>query len=371
MSSSPDTFAGELRHFARSVDIVDDDIFDRVRQLIYKYVRNELGAAYFELMREQPVDREPGLKTFWSSDELDNLWRVRQSDGTYSNPIALAFGEGHSLWIVGEDRETLGASNKLVDEWSQESAPPPYQQMAQQPIRTLIVLPTRRKRPLGVCYLECTQGIGITDIAKTELHILAEAIAILLELYDMNRSQSSSTSSAISELQDKLEAATFPRLTRPHFFVAHSKRADDAVTRLIHETLDDFADRVEFTDWERMSASGDINTQIANEIARSRFGICYLSEPAEPPEDGTRYVDNPNVVFEAGMVHARTAMNDPSDRGEPTGWIPMREDASPPAPFDFATERILLIPRLSDGRLNEERLREALRQRIDSLLGAE
>ncbi|MGH9199187.1 MAG: TIR domain-containing protein, partial [Acidimicrobiia bacterium] len=190
-----------------------------------------------------------------------------------------------------------------------------------------------------------------------------------LELYEMNRSQSTSTSSAIFELNEKLDAATFPRLTRPHFFVAHSNRADAAVKRLIFEVLDEFADRVEFTDWERMSASGNINTQIAGEIARSRFGICYLSEPADPQDEETRYADNPNVVFEAGMVHARTAMSDPNDKGEPTGWIPMREVASPPPPFDFAAERILQIPRMRDGSLNEGRLREMLGQRIDSLLG--
>ena len=45
-----------------TVDIVDDEIFDRVRQLIYKYVKNELGAAYFELMREQQLDVDSGLR---------------------------------------------------------------------------------------------------------------------------------------------------------------------------------------------------------------------------------------------------------------------------------------------------------------------
>jgi hypothetical protein len=369
VKSSLDTFGSELRHFARSVDIVDDDIFDRVRQPIYKYVRNELDATYFELMREQPFDRETGLKTFWSSDERDNLWRLRQSDGSYTNLVALAFGEDHPLWIVGENGDTLRGANKLDDEWMHNPALLPYQPMADQAIRTLIVLPLRRKRPLGVCYLECTQSIGITDVAKTELQMLAEAIAILLELYETNRSQSSSTSSAIFELNEKLDAARFPRLTRPHFFIAHSNRADDAVKRVIFEVLDEFADKVEFTNWEKMSGSGNINVQIANDIVRSRFGICYLSEPSDTPDGGIRYIDNPNVVFEAGMVHARTAMDDPNDRGQPTGWIPLREVASPPAPFDFASERILLIPRLNDGKLNEERLRDSLRRRIDSLLG--
>src|SRR5215470_11956330 len=96
------TFANQLRHFARSVDIVDDGTFDGVRQLIYRYVRAELGAAYFELMREQSMERysATGLKMFWSSDEADHTWAVQGQDGTYTNLVTLAFGEKQPLWIV-------------------------------------------------------------------------------------------------------------------------------------------------------------------------------------------------------------------------------------------------------------------------------
>jgi len=80
------------------------------------------------------------------------------------------------------------------------------------------------------------------------------------------------------------------------------------------------------------------------------------------------YIDNANVVFEAGMLHARTIADDPSSGREPTGWIPMREEDSPRAPFDFAAERILIVPRFRDGALNEDRLREMLRARINTLL---
>jgi hypothetical protein len=80
-------------------------------------------------------------------------------------------------------------------------------------------------------------------------------------------------------------------------------------------------------------------------------------------------VDNPNVVFEAGMLHARTANNESGDGGEPTGWIPIREVDSPPAPFDFASERTVQVPRRADGAVNEDRLRDELRARVQVLLG--
>ena len=373
MNIAANTFAGQLRHFARSVDIVDDAIFDQARLLIYKYVKNELEAAYFELMRKQSFDGEPGLKMFWSSDDKDHTWLLRKGGDSFSNVITMAAGLAQPMWVVAPDRQPLGDAGRLDDDWSHNTDLPPYQPSADHPVRTLVVLPLKRRTALGVCYFECSSYVGITDVAKIELQMLAEAIAILLELYEAKRAQSLMTSWAIVDLQEQLERAKFPRLTKPHFFVAFSNRADRQVVDTVNDVLHEFSDRLEFTDWSRMNESGNINTQIAKEITRSRFGICYLSEPEVDPDDETLlYKDNPNVVFEAGMLHGKTVAADAGEGGEPTGWIPMRERESPPAPFDFAAERTLLIPRFPDnGKVNEPRLREALAARITRLLGDE
>jgi hypothetical protein len=364
MTARTNTFAGQLRHFARSVDIVDDEIFNGVRGLIVRYVRTELDAEYFELMREETLGGEPVLKMFWSSDDREHSAPVRR-EGAYTNPLTLACGTDQPLWIVGADKKPLRESPELVDEWSGCALLPPYRPSSEQSIRTVVVLPLRRRRVLGIYYFESCTHLGITDVAKVELGTLAEALAILLELYDVNRSQSRMTSSAIAELQENLESAKFPRLAKPHFFVASSVRADKKVITVVNEVLDEFSDRIEFTDWRRMAQSGNISSQISKEITRSRFGICYLSEEVA---DGS-YVDNPNVVFEAGMLHSRTAGSDSGDGGEPTGWIPIREANSPPAPFDFAAERTVQVPRRNDGAVNEDRLRDELRTRVGVLLG--
>jgi hypothetical protein len=68
------------------------------------------------------------------------------------------------------------------------------------------------------------------------------------------------------------------------------------------------------------------------------------------------------------MLHARTAAGADTDGGEPAGWIPVREQKSPPSPFDFAAERIVQVPRNRAGDLNESQLREMLRGRIAALL---
>jgi hypothetical protein len=367
VGATVNTFASQLRHFARSVDIVDDQIFDRLRLLIYKYVKTELGAEYFELMRDQQIESQPGLKMFWSSEESDRSWPVRQGDGSYTNAITMAYDQGQPAWIVGKDKQPLIEANELTDEWSHLGDFPRYRPSVDKHIRTVVILPLKRKRSLGVCYFECAVHLGITDVAKVELQLLADSLAILLELYEVNRSQSQMTTWAIVELQEKLESAKFPRLTIPHFFVAFSNRADLQVVTVISEVLHEFDDRLEFTDWTKINESGNVNAQIGKEIVRSRFGICYFSEPAKEG-DGSDYFDNPNVVFEAGMLHARTAVNDAGDTGEPAGWIPIRELSSPPAPFDFAAERTLNVPRFENGSLNENRLREALKDRVAKLL---
>jgi hypothetical protein len=370
MHSNVSTFAGQLRHFARSVDIVDDEIFERVRMLIYKYVRNELGAAYFEVTRDQLIEADPGLKMFWSSEDRDHLWRIHQTSGSPTNLITRVFAEQRALWVVGKDKKALNEADALEDLWSQSRDLQPYQAVAEVPIKTLVALPLRRRRQLGVYYFESSTYLGITDVAKAELQMLGDAIAILLELYETNRSQSMMTASAINDLQESLDAAKFPRLAKPQFFIAFSNRAKSDVVTVLSEVLHTFADRLEFTDWSRMSESGNVNAQIAKEIMRATFGVCYFSEPRSVESGDTpEYVDNLNVVFEAGMLHARTS--DSATGGDAGGWIPLREVDSPPVPFDLAAERTLHIPRFGDGTLNQERLREMFSTRIERLLGDE
>jgi len=365
----PTTFAGQLRSFARAVDIVDGTTFDGVRDLIVRYVEKDLGAEYFELMREQTVGGGRGLSMFWSSLDTPNAWPVQSETGSYTNAVCAAYCERRPVWAVSRDDAPLGRGGVIDDEWSLlGDLPTPYEPMAESgDTRTLVVVPLVRKQPLGVFYFESASTIAITDVAKAELRLLGEALSILLELYETNRTQTRMTSSALGELRVSLESARFPRLTKPHFFVAYSHKADTKVRTVIQQVLHKYGRQIEFTDWAKVHEAGNINTHIAREVARSRFGICYLSEPA--PVDGGphAFIDNPNVVFEAGMLHARTSEIDGKE-GEPCGWIPVREESSPPAPFDFASERILRIPRYDDGTLDEGELRQQLTDRVEALL---
>jgi len=372
MTAKNSTFAGQLTHFAQSVDIVDDARFDNVRDLVYRYVANQLGGEYVELLRQESGDdgdRQSWLRTFWSSAEKQHVWPIHTDDGSYTNPVTDAFDNDRPMWIVSPAKDPLDQADQQHDLWSGTANLSRYRPSSNQSIRTVVILPLSLQRRYGVYCLESSRYIEITDAAKLELRRLADALAMLYRLWEVNKIQTAGTDHAIGDLRELLQAAKFPRLAKPHFFVAFSHKADETVKLIIRDTLNEFAAKLEYTDWTQMDAPGNINTQIAKEILESRFGICYLSEPDDDSSpEAHQYRDNPNVVFEAGMLHARTTAAADADGREPAGWIPVREPESPPPPFDFAAERIVQVPRSRTGDLNESRLREMLRKRIEALL---
>lgn len=64
------------------------------------------------------------------------------------------------------------------------------------------------------------------------------------------------------------------------------------------------------------------------------------------------------------MLHA--LVNAPD--APPSGWIPVREDDSPQAPFDFADQRIERVPRDKQDQLDEDRFRTQIKRRVTALL---
>ena len=125
MTAQNSTFAGQLKHFAQSVDIVDDTIFDQVRDLVCKYVTNELRGQYFELLREENPDGEqqPYLRTFWSSEERVHTWPLRTPGDAFTNPVTAAVGQQRSMWLVGEDKSRWTRATAAQDLLVQDAGP--------------------------------------------------------------------------------------------------------------------------------------------------------------------------------------------------------------------------------------------------------
>lgn len=116
-----------------------------------------------------------------------------------------------------------------------------------------------------------------------------------------------------------------------------------------------------------MHSPGDINVQVAEEILSARYGICFFSEEPETDESAASvrsYKDNPNVLMEAGMLHMVTEGNG----GVGTGWIPIREPASPAMPFDLVSQRTVLVPRDKAGKFHKRAFAKDLRAKLSALV---
>lgn len=359
------SFGSYLRRFAYAIDVVDDATLKRVGELIKQYVAKELQVQFFEVMQESVVGGREGLRTLWSSEpgrEVSDP--IAAASGEFTNQVTFSFAGNHPLWVVADGKGELQDAPSHLDLWTGASGFPCTRRTARIAPTTSIVVPLARgNRRLGAMCLDSESYLEITELAKTELLVLAEAIAILYYDYEASRHQRESTEQALGELNKILNSTAFPQLTKPQIFFASSAKADPAVVGLIRDVLDEYADHARPIFWDDIRQSGPIDRQVADEILKCKLAICYLSEP-DGNGDGCAYVDNRNVLFEAGMLQGLV------ERDEAAGWIPVREQASPDPPFDFASHRIEVVPRGRDGSLNREGFQERLRSRISALIGA-
>jgi hypothetical protein len=365
-----ETFGHRLKQFALAVDIVDEDTFNQVWELVRRYVSQDLELTYWALLVESEVNHNPGLQARECSTGNRPSFSLKAADGSYNGLVAYAFAEAKKLWIVSLDKQPLDLDTHLRDYWSDTNTEnlPAYHQTAGVGIRTVILTPLRwQGRTFGVLDLQMSQYYEPTNTTKVELELLVDTLSELLVLSQTNQMQRAHTRQAIDALRTVLQKESWPPLTKPQIFVASSDRADEEVMGTIRSVLDNFEDRLRIHYWKQSSNSGNINWDTLKQVKASRFGLCYFSEPAEDVRGELKYQDNANVVFEAGMFQSLT---NPAATDDPIGWIPVREQTplSPPPPFDFAQQRMIIIQRLRDNKPNLERLRADLRARIERLL---
>jgi hypothetical protein len=365
-----ETFGHRLRQFAWAVDIVDEDTFKQVWELVRGYVSRKLELTYWALLVESEVNHNPGLHARECSTGNNPSFSLKTAEGSYNGLAAYAFAEAKNLWIVSPDEQPLGLDTHLRDRWSDTESLPSYHQSNDVSIKTVILIPFRwRGRTLGVLDLQMSQYYEPTEIAKGELELLVDALSVLLVVSNTTKTLREHTHDAIKVLRDleKESGPPWAKQPKPQIFVASSHRADGTVMGEILDVLNDFKDSLRIYDWRKSPDSGNINWETLKQVKESRFGLCYFSEPVEDGNGGLRYQDNANVIFEAGMFQSLT---NPAATDHPIGWIPVRESPplSPPPPFDFAQQRMIIVQRLADNKPNVDRLRADLRERIEGLL---
>ncbi len=414
------TFGWNFLQFARSVDNLNQEIIDDIKELAGAYFldKNGLNACYFCVHRPGAnFEGMAAFKTVWSSIDSSEAPVVRrykekkkdESDDQQPSLRALAYNEDRCLWITADydavgnkpekdatlddpcailgDEPEKGATlddpcANLKDHWRQhksqdEDKLPPYIHLHDMPCRTLVALPLKHlEQKLGILVIEFDRQIPITKGARREAKLLQKALGRILWLQDAAVAQRGGTRKAFEELKNVISDSASP-IDLPKMFFAHSKNSDETVVKTIENLVkENYGNQLVLSPWTQMAEPGQITDQIVSEISSCQYGICYLSERVENTAERAentagdttqqKYVDNSNVLIEAGMMNALR-----NNRfAQTVAWIPVREndELTEPMPFDFVAQRMIRVHRDKNGKLMEEDFKEELKKRIEAMI---
>ena len=369
------TFGDNFYQFARSVDIVPRRAYANVLALVARRLEQSLGASTIAVVIATLSGMEPYLLADWPQG---GWWAkpIRKPDGSFYGQAAFAYGSGRPLWIVAEDRQPLSHTNRYVDLFENADGPdiPPYEAIPSvTSVKTSIIMPLRaNKEVFGVINIESTRYLRMSDDWRIELEKIADGVAILYRLKAANDLQIDCTRAA----QECLESADFvPVVLQRTMFVASSARADLQVCKELRKVLGEYSKKFEIVSWTDPQY-GNIIENIWLKISSCTYGACYFSEPEQVPGSSQGdmkstttavYRDNPNVLFEAGILYALRQIK----RMPLRKLLLIRESSSAKIPFDLSTEFMVYVQRQRDGTADLEHLRRELRRTLNSMLDDE
>jgi len=355
-------FREYLHQFALSVDIVDRDILVSIREILWQYLHKSLSLQFAEELHPTQVNNKPGLKIVWGkgTDQIGYSNELQTYDGRYQGQTSYAYVHNKPMWIVNNERLPLNQVENYVDLWSSLTSIPKYWKFNNLEIKTSIIIPLKTPQAsYGVWNLESVAHLAFDQKIAEQLLDLAKSLSLLLNLYDSTEQRLQCTKEAVENLKISSQRLPLRFSEQNKIFLASSTKAQEDVVGAIRNILDEFSSyRIIY--WKEMSDSGNINDQIIDAISTSSFGIVYLSEP----NTNHAYQDNPNTLFEAGMFQALS--NQPNS--PVFGWLPIREKEGLRIPFDFASDRVLIVPRLKSGELNKEDFYREFKKRIHSII---
>ena len=367
---APRSFGQYLKQFALSADFISTAHYKRVREDIAEFLLEQLGAVTVGLFELCKIDNADGLRMVWSTPKFPLHESLRDENG-YRRQLALALGERRCLWVVTKDGKPLSEHNRGVDLW-QDPDPdlPPFYSSHDHPrtkTQIILVVKNAHNEPNGVFLVEIGEKVLPTSALRADLCTIADAVGLLKATNERTQEQYQSTRIALRQLERIKERTHLDTGAYPALFFAYSDTAPRDAIDIIQGVLKRFSDRLLVRDWKAMHNPGDINVQVTEEILNARYGVCFFSEVvssngSDTPEHA--YQDNSNVLLEAGMLHMATEGNG----GVGTGWIPIREEASPDVPFDLVSQRTVLVRRSQDGQLNKKAFAKELRAKLSALL---
>lgn len=367
------TFGERLLQVSKTIDILDEHTFKDILKLIEEYTKKTLNIKYVSIMTMPPNNLNSEitiLNKFTLGDTDRTTMAIKKPNGEYCGQTAYSFDKEKPLWVLSdiEDR-TLKGSKSYIDQWSQDENVPEFISIdIHSIIKTSIIIPISRQNNIqniyGVVNFETEEYIEITEQAKSELINLSKTISHLVQAYDVRNAQHKNTTAVIERMERDIHKNFIPKLTKPKLFLASAGKSENDVIGIIKKVINEnYSNKIDCIYWKDITTLGNINNQTIKNIISSRYGICYFSELSENNEK-YRYIDNPNVLFEAGMMHAKIRNSTKTT----SNWIPIREISSPKEPFDFSSERILYIERDSNNKMNIDDFIYSLKLAIDSML---
>ena len=376
-----DSFTTQLKTFAMSVDAIDDPMLDQVGRALYDYMTKGINTCYHEIAVHEPNfeqgsdgarDQALQIRFCRYRRRIGQFARLTSEDGAIRSQKAYAFLRSKRLWLCVSSPDDLlrGCAPEDVAVTPADLADLPayrcYEDDRDGLAKTAVMMPlTYQDRAIGVATIEFASLIEHSRQAREQLQTICDSIARICGRYLDTRSTKADTQRAFGEIMSSVKFEECDLLpAKPLVFLSYPKAADGAVVGLIKEVLDSdkFCGQIAVYDWESDANHGTISSHIVDQIRNSRFGICYFSERRD---DGS-FADNANVLFEAGMFHVLRG----NTGSHLDGWLPIREDAAVAGdlPFNFAGDRVVIVPRGGDG-VNRQSFVDQLERHLSRLFG--
>ena len=371
------TFGHKLLNFANTSDILEKESFSKIQKSIELYLHKVLKIRFVRLMlMKETVDGQLMLVKYALNREENTILAVKNGD-KYNGQMAYAFDRNKRLWITAEsENENLNSTERYIDHWSniKHEKLPKYREINQEvDIKTSIIVPIRRdkndsKTILGVVNFESEEHLSFNRHAEQELKDISYTLGKLFQLYELRGFQKSNTISVITELESELDEFTtefkdyfFNR--KPNIFFAFPNRGDREVIGAVRELFSNkLSKELNLISWDDDKNLGSITPQMLDNIKKSDYFICYLSEKAESSE---QYLDNANVLIEIGLF-----LGNQIREKHFKNIIILRENNSKiPIPFDIQDIFILDIPRIGEESLvNRDILLSNIEKKVSTFL---
>lgn len=370
-----------LESFVLATDYITEEIDNLIESMFARYIEGWGHVNYEVLIYE---------KLRYGGGELVPTWRSYKTKGksipipatrgdTYNGHAEYCFCEEKDAWVTAKGGGLLKDVNDTInflDAYGNQDLPR-YRAYENEHSRTSIVKTVRSSgeidsEVIGLLTIETPDVLQRTPRAMKAVEKMATIISIVERVRRATDFNTHNTRRVANELlknvqQEKMLENLF---AKPMLFQAHGARASSDVLDIVNDAVEkiDFRLRnlkepgLDHRVWKNEVDPENIIDTIFGNLLNATAGIAYFSEPSD--QGLTQFVDNPNVLYEAGIMACLTQQNDTRFRG----WVSIREQRSPQFPFDIASKRTVLIERDESGKiLNSATAGDKIRKMLETI----